>query len=359
MRKPTLNIVILPALFFIQSLSHAQISAGFAAQYGFIMPHHNEIQTLLRGHVKSAELFCEKETSGEKEWHKQYNNPLVGLSIYYADLGNPEQIGQAVGLYPHVGFWLLKNNKFRLVQRMGWGLGYLSKRFDRVENYKNIVIGSSINALVNLSTGAEYSLSPYLTTRFMVSLTHFSNASFRQPNLGYNIPSLSLGFVYRLSPGKEANYTDTTFKEYAKRDFAISLTGGAKEVVPAGGNKYAAFAFSAEQTFRFSYKGAWVLSADVYCNTSHVDRLRRDTIDATMAEILQPGISTYYRMYMGKVSVSYGMGVYLYTKLKDDGYFYHRLITRYQFHPRIFSQIVLKSHFFKADFAEIGFGFRL
>ena len=37
---------------------------------GFIMPHHPNMVLLQQGHVKSFELFVEKNTNGDEFWHQ-------------------------------------------------------------------------------------------------------------------------------------------------------------------------------------------------------------------------------------------------------------------------------------------------
>ena len=71
---------------------------------------------------------------------------------------------------------------------------------DQEENYKNDVIGSHINAAVQLNFESRYKLSQHLFINFNVGITHFSNGSFRTPNLGINNPSVNGGFTYALHP---------------------------------------------------------------------------------------------------------------------------------------------------------------
>lgn len=346
-------------IFISNKEAMAQFIGGSSFQYGFIMPHHPEMKSLIKGHVKSAELFVEFPTYGKMEWHHRYNFPTWGTSFYLADLANPQQTGMAFGLYPYFNLPLFGGKSFRLNQKVGWGVGYLTKFFDRNDNHKNIIVGSAINAIVNLTTSAELDIKDKFKSRIAFSFVHFSNASFAQPNLGYNLPSASLAFLYTFGNTSKSVAPDT-FSVYMPTFYLSSvLAGGVKEVLPAGGKKWPAFVHSLDAAYRFTYKSGVALTADLYYSTSIKERLSRDSVFVNNVETLQPGMALFYRLYIGKINMSLGMGTYLFSKFKDDGIFYHRFITRYDLNERLFLNIVLKTHFFKADFAEFGVGYHL
>ncbi len=349
--------IILFVLYF--SKISSQIVTGGNAQYGFIMPHHPEMKSLIKGHVKSFDLFLEFPTNGKQEWHYRYNFPTWGVSFYTADLANREQAGWAMGVYPYFNLPLFGGKSFRIKQKVGWGVGYLTKYFHRQENHKNIIVGSAINAIVNLTTSAEIDISKKIKSRIAFSFIHFSNASYAQPNLGYNLPAASLGFLYSFGDTDIPKNSDTLADFKTKFYLSSVIAGGVKEILPAGGRKYPAFVHSLDAAYRFTYKSGVALTGDLYYNTSIKERLERDTISVTDVGIMQPGVALFYRIYFGKINMSLGMGTYIYSRLKDDGIFYHRFITRYQLNERLFLNVVLKTHFFKADFAEFGIGYHL
>jgi hypothetical protein len=52
-----------------------------------------------------------------------------------------------------------------------------------------------------------------------------------------------------------------------------------------------------------------------------------------------------------------GMGAYVKDRYQPDGPLYHRIGMRYQFSNGITANLVLKSHWAKADYVEWGIGY--
>ena len=51
------------------------------------------------------------------------------------------------------------------------------------------------------------------------------------------------------------------------------------------------------------------------------------------------------------------MGVYIKDKYQPEDYFYHRVGMRYYFKNGLNAQVVLKSHWARADYVEWGLGY--
>jgi hypothetical protein len=132
--------------------------------YGWTLDHHIEI-TPYKRHYAAYEVSFQKATYGRTRWEYMYNYPLIGISCWYSDLGNTKPLGSAYAVFPYINFPLLGKKGFNIYFRLGVGLGYLTKKYDRYENYENLVIGSHINGNVNLLFEARGRLGK----RFMAS----------------------------------------------------------------------------------------------------------------------------------------------------------------------------------------------
>lgn len=121
--------------------------------YGFMINHHLEMK-IFNAHFPSFEINLGKETYGRERWQALYGYPFIGISYWYSQMGNSTFLGSANAVFPYVNYPLIRNTKHELNFRVGLGLAYLTKRFDRLENYKYIAIGSHVNAAINLQ--AEY-----------------------------------------------------------------------------------------------------------------------------------------------------------------------------------------------------------
>lgn len=363
--KERKTILLFLAIYGFSPLIPAQESGNFSfspegkIHYGFIIPHRTGMKNLITGHVKALEINYDIPTYGKKEWEQIYNYPTWGLSCFIADLGNPVQLGFATGLFPYVNFPKIKTERFRFSYHVGWGLGYVSKAFDRTENYKNTIIGSNMNAIISLGLESELKVSGRLSANAGMSFTHFSNGAFTVPNLGINIPSVNLGISYLAGNPNQEFRRDSIGKPKKNYEVSFIFSGGLKSVYPLGNTKkYPAFSFSTTfGTFR-SQKNRLVAGMDVFYNTALFDYFQRAEIPVSGKwEMIQPGVSLNYIATVSRINIIIGMGTYIYSRYTFDGKYYHRIGMRYRINEHLFANLTLKSHFFKADFSEWGIGY--
>lgn len=330
--------------------------------YGFVITHHKNMAHLTAGHFPAFELNIGKQTHGEKVWQDLYKYPVMGVCFWYANLANPKMLGSAYSVYPYLNFHLAQSNSIALNYRFGIGLGYLTKKFDRLDNYKNIAIGSHLNVAINML----YELKLKVRNDFFVSgtvgITHFSNGAFKAPNLGINISTVSIGAAYIFKDNSIAIHPNHISLEKDKRKLEIQtfLSGGMKEIYPAYGDKYGAFSWSTCFLKPLSLKRKICAGLDFFWVFSNIRSLKRKGIEVEHAwEVIRPGIFIGHELEFGKLSFGTQLGYYLYAKDKSDGNIYCRFPLRYQVSNKVFINLALKTHFAKADFIEWGIGYKI
>ena len=174
--------------------------------YGFLYAQHLELEKF-NAHFPAFEINVQQLTYGKHKWERAYGYPILGISLFYSGLGNSEELGQAFALMPFINFPLYREKNFKIGFRFALGIGYLTNKFDRLNNYTNLAIGSHLNAAVNLQFEARYRINPWLTASAGICLQHFSNGSLKTPNYGVNAPLVNLGIAFK--PAKEnKNITD-------------------------------------------------------------------------------------------------------------------------------------------------------
>ena len=78
---------------------------------------------------------------GNKKWQQSYNYPKTGFSAVAINLGNEKELGMGLGIFPFIEL-PINQRKINWRFKIGYGLGYIEKPFDRKTNYKNVAIGS-------------------------------------------------------------------------------------------------------------------------------------------------------------------------------------------------------------------------
>lgn len=360
--------IILTFLLF-SGFCHAQTDPfrlGINADYGFLWPHRESMTHLVKGHAKSLEVVWEKPTYSRKEWEYLYNNPTWGVLVYVGDMGNPEQVGTIVGAYPFFKLPLLQSDHTRLNLRFGTGLGWSNKPFDADSNHKNIALGSRLNSTMAIAVNVERQIGKLFISAGL-GLTHFSNAAFKMPNLGYNIPQLSLGISYQIGtdstivPKFRAIANEFGTIEPVYHDHAVFLTTsfGLREISPAGGKKYTVNTLGAHYAYFLSKKVGLGGGIDLFYNTSIPPRLEEEGQDASNSDAFQIGIHLGFVQQLGKMGVNIQTGYYIRSAFKTDGSIYNRINIRCFISERLFIHGGVKTHLAKADHLELGIGYRI
>ena len=359
---------ILHAVFFCSaqdSLLNKKLFIGTCAHYGFIIPHHYNMEYLIKQHVPSVELDFIVQTNGEKHWEEVYKKPEKGFGLYFANLGNPEQLGYAIGVFPFVNFPLNPDRKFKLYIRSSDGIGFITKPYDRIDNHKNNVNGSRINAFINLRLSSVFF--PFRNVRMEtgIGLTHLSNAGWTLPNLGVNIASVNLGisFMRREIENKKIIDAANSKKEILDKKyfFSVIAAAGVNEAGPPGGKKYPAYALSVSEWKTVSEKSRFCIGGDLFYEMANLAVAKRDTIFDTSNKLnnLQAGIRFGYELVIGKIALPLEMGAYLFTKTTSVGPMYHRIGVRYYVNKHLIINYSLKTHWVTAENLELGLGYRL
>ena len=244
--------------------------------------------------------------------------------------------------------------------RYGTGFGYFNKTFNTFDNYKNNIISSHINPMINLQVESRINLSKRLSMENGIALTHFSNGSYKIPNLGLNLATFNTGFTYLFGPTDRPLKKDSISYPAKRTEFSFLISGAAKEILPAGGRKYPVFIFMGNMERQLNYKNKIGVGLDIFYNASLIQKLTNDsiTLNSNIA-ILQAGLFFSYALTVHRISIIAGMGTYIHSKYKNDGYLYHRIGTRYRVNDHFTVNATLKTHFAVADHWEFGMGYLL
>ncbi|MEO8085407.1 MAG: acyloxyacyl hydrolase [Bacteroidota bacterium] len=326
--------------------------------YGYIWAHRPRVEHLTTGHTQGVELSLQTQTDGSKWWQRIHGYPQTGISVMYFDLANPEVVGNATAMIGYINFPLFRNNTFLFSFQTGAGLGYLSKKFDPVSDHKNMGIGSHLNSTIRVGFLTQYKVSKNIYLHLNYAITHFSNAAYRLPNLGINNISLVGGISYQFS--EQEKFLIPEIPPVDKRWIAEFVYGtGVKENFPPDGKQFFAHTFYFQFLKPLGHKSRLAIGADGFYDLS-LSRFVDEEANAIekKAQIFRGGIHCGYEMQINHFTVIVHMGYYLIDHTKLDGQFYHRYGLRYEVNKHLFINLSLKTHWGRADYAELGIGWR-
>ena len=355
------GLLLASVLLFINAFSQtseSKFGIKETAHFGALLPHRQVVNEIVEGHTFAYELSFYKTTSGGKVWQQVYNYPKIGISALYHYLGNPNELGTGLGIFPFVEL-PLNNRKINWRLKLGYGLGYIQKPFDVEKNFKNVAIGSHFNALIYANIGWNVKLGKAIDFSTGFSLIHYSNSSFAQPNLGINIFSINTGFTYNFGGTTEQIVSEIQPRERAWQKH-VMVGFGVKEIQPVEGPKYFVNSYSFNMLKPFKHKGSFGVGLDVFYNSSLSDLIAKDTTTTLSGlDNFRSGIVGIYAFDFGNISFLVEAGTYLFSRYDGNGAIYNRFSTRYTLGNKFFINLGLKTHIVVADFVEVGCGIKL
>lgn len=358
-----LKIIIAILILFCESFTVAgQEENHFLVEgrmhYGFVMAHSPRVNHLVTGHTHGFQLNLGMQGM-KSRMQRIYNSPQTGLSLAYLDFANPEVLGSGICLLAYADLPVVRKSNFLFSIHLADGLGFATKRFDPVENRKDPVLASKLNAAIQIFFQTKYFISKRTDLRLSLGLTHFSNGSYATPNLGINNISLSSGVIFYFDTVRTLASRGDVEPPEKKIRFEVIAAGGPKEIYPAGGKKYGSWTVSAIAFKAFSHKYRLGIGTDFIYDLSLTERFIRDSVfDSSVSDRMRSGIYIANELILSRLTAVLDLGFYVYSPFKGDGNMYHRIGLKYFCTDHLFINYTLRTHYGKADNIELGLGYR-
>lgn len=357
MRNFTLLILLLTSTAFGQTEQRDEWGIQFKVKSGLLIAHRGTMGHLYKEDVLAGELSYYKRIT-TKKWGQSYKYPFVGITVYGSNLGNKQILGSAFGSYGFIEFPFNLGFKHVFTAKLGTGLGFITKVYDPIKNPKNVAMSSYVNALICLGVQGRSYITPKDVITYGLDMTHLSNGATKVPNLGVNLPFISIGYSRVIESMKRDTSTQISplktpfFKNWVFSPVAIFSF---KEMFPTGGKKYPVFALSNVFYKQFRARVGMELALDLISKQALF--AYRDYIPKNQWRIFQIGTYVGYAIPLDKLRFVVGMGCYAKDRYDADDEFYHRVGMRYQAKNGLLLNLVLKSHWAKADYIEFGLGY--
>ena len=278
--------------------------------------------------------------------------PQWGIGISATNSGSKQYVGTIVCAYPYVKFPLFTVGPLQGNFRFGFGLGWVQKPYDEEQNAENLLLSQKINTHSNLSFQNEVRLSSQHFVNAAVSFYHVSNSKTSLPNLGINIPSVSVGYRYAFN-GETKRPVHRHDSLDRKPFYRLIFSAGVKQMQVPDSSYYLVKMLSAEVAKQISHSSTLAAGAFV----THDASVQTDPLVKNLNGISQSqaGIYVSYEYNFGKFSIPVQFGVFLYnsnSKLMES------VGLRYKISEKWMAQFLLKSHYHRADLMHFGVGYQ-
>ncbi len=344
----------------IQTLSAQQVYyCEIQQSYGFIIPHRPSIAYYLQKHILEYRIEVAKQLNDSNKWHLFYRYPFVGGGLYYTNLHNKIILGDVTACYAFINIPIVCRSKMEISYYISAGIAYISKHFDVRDNYYNIAIGSALNAYINFKGAIAFNFNKiYVKTG--LNFTHYSNGSWNKPNLGFNIPSMFIGLGYQTNLRKIPNKNidkNIILKTQEKRKCLITYSIATRKNSPKDPNRYYVHDIAFDYCISISQKKKIGIGTDTYFDPSIPIRVAKIPNYNKKEIYIRSGLRVAYYAIFNKLMMSFQTGAYFYDPLNPDRFIYSKVGVHYKINSFIQSNIILKSHFFKADAVEFGISY--
>jgi hypothetical protein len=330
---------------------------GVIAHGGFVIPHRTVMKGLLQRHAKAFEASVEWHASGKAAWHHYYARPSIGVDLFTNDTGNSDELGYHIALNFFVRAPLGANPKFYQFFKFGLGPGFATKTWHLEDNLRNTTVSSAISGSLLLQYGIKKSILPRLDLLAGVRLSHYSNAGLKQPNLGINTVSLYVGGLIGAEPPELVEYERPDWTE-KRIQSSVTFSLGRSDLSPESGRLHTAWILSTLVERRMTNKSKMGLAMDAFYNLAISERLLNDGLDhVDPSANLQLGTAFSYTLIFGPFDLKMMLGVYLKNEMPEVGTIYNRFGLRYHY-KNLYASLMAKTHLSKAEYPELGIGYR-
>lgn len=360
-------IFILIFLLKIVLTAQSQTVIYAGAHYGRMLKI-NAVWPKISNNASIAEGGFSHRVSGKKEWHRLYHFPETGLRFMVFFPGNTEVFGHGFSLTPTLSFLIKESGSFQLRFTYCYSLGIITKPYHRLTNPENNVIGSPLNNYILFQLESRWQLSPKWQAGLGMGYSHFSNARTKIPNLGINIPAISVkaGYTLQEKPIVMSAENLPDVKKFGRLQPGISLGYGVNSQKSPGGPVYPVYSGSVSLStilnnkFRLSAGTKWFFVESLRGFIQNQDIPFEKPGQAATGGIIYAGgefllghwaIVAHLGPYIKK---PYQMNYLLYTRFGTQWYLFDQQIKPH-FQPYL--GLYVHAHSGEADFAEFSLGF--
>jgi lipid A 3-O-deacylase PagL len=323
--------------------------------------------------------------NGSKPWHKNYHHPYLSFQTTYASLGNKSVLGNYVGVMTDLTFAKELNKGFSLECTGGMGVAWFSKPYNEISNPENIVIGSAVTFSANISAALVKKISEVSSLQFKAMMIHASNSHFQLPNLGLNLPTLQIGYRYRIPTSINTQKDTIVIPKDKSWRATVRLSLGMNEqgetTSAVNGPKYPIYLVTFYMSRKLSPINKVYVGLEYYFNTGVKDfiisqKFYKEKVNKRSSVI---ALTFGHEFLLGHFSMVTTLGVNIYNKFYQDrlnvdgveglkpkiksyvpariGFQYYLKDATIKHAQNIYFGVYIKSNLGQADFLESGIGY--
>ena len=272
-----------------------------------------------------------------------YGGAYQGIGVAYYDFGNPDELGNPIAAYLFQGARIARiSPRVSFDYEWNFGLSFGWKPYDEETNRLNMMMGSKMNAFLNVDFFLNWMVTREVDFSAGISLSHFSNGNTKFPNAGLNSVGLRAGLTYNFGRNPSEAPTKTVYPAFPRHfSYDLTLFGSWRrkgvengDIQVAAPDAYTVVGFNFASMYNFGYKFRAGVSLDgVYDGSANVYVADQIVSDRPALIVEKPGfdkqvalgVSARGEFVMPYFNIGIGLGVNVLHKGGDLKSFYQML----------------------------------
>lgn len=341
-------------------------SISFRAHRSFIIQHSNKLQdefTQSNPWILDAEISWHLRKKGVWDYCSCF--PRTGFALNYINFDLGDTLGSAIATYAFIEPYIVPSRRLSMAIRFGLGPAFMTSVYDEISNPDNLFFSSRVSFIALIGITANIRLKEQFSLKVAGQFNHISNSGVKEPNLGMNFPSLSMGLDYNFTKPQFPEYQKSGLDELQpkKNRFDLILSSGLKApewkieqklylVTAVGVNYSRVFG----RNFALSIGGEWVTDRTI---KAYVSELELTSIEGEPLDHNRISTLVGIEWLFGRFIFSQQFGYYLYSPVQARHQVYQRYGLSLKITDHLYGGINIKAHAQNADFLEIRLGLYL
>ena len=360
-----LNIFLLPVIMFtcVRKITgqteNRPFIFGVKTNYGFIIPHSENIKSISDANPWSVELDFSLLNTRDEAYQLCFCYPKVGFTLSYINFNNPDIIGHGYTFLPFIEPVFGDQKKVRFSLRGSAGFIFLDQPYHETNNPQNFFYSTHLSFILAMNFRLNYFINDHISINASANYNHTSNGGLKEPNKGINFPTASVGLDYNFRPAEFKTKEKVTLNDlYPNRNrIYIAPFYTAKNTV---GDKKRYPIYGLYLTYSYIIARISAINANIDLVVDHLvkNRIDSDSTGNSGTDHKTAGLMLGHDLLMGKFIFSVDIGIYLYKKHETKDNYYQRYGIKYLLNDHFFIGANLKAHRHVADFLDFRIGYK-
>lgn len=337
-----------------------------------------KINSTFAGHLKYGFKF-----SPDSKFGKLYPYAIQGIGIGYNTFFNSKEIGNPLAVYVFQTSRIATiSSRLSFDYEWNFGASFGWKKYDEENNPNNMVVGSKINAYINLGFLLNWEIATNTNLRAGIGVAHYSNGNTNYPNAGVNTIGASIGISRSFGAGKNGKGTLSKlnrpiFDRYVSYDLIVYGATRKKGIFPENHDPFLApgsfgiIGVNFNPLYNISRYFRAGLSLDMqYDESANIGKhIANDEIPSNPEDIkffrpafreqFSTGLSVRAEVVMPIFSINIGIGKNIICKGSDTNSFYQTFVLKTNITKNIFLHTGYQLYRFKdPNNLMLGIGYR-